>query len=273
MFSYGWKILVAAIACSLSESLRSLIIGKRFSSDALGYYDRGRQVPQVISSSMTYAVQGVMLPAMSEVQDKAQELKQMLKRTVAIGSFLIMPAMFGLAAVAVPVVKVLFSDKWLPSVPYLQMLGIADACIHILTSNLTVIKASGRSDVFMKLEFARRAMIVSVLCISVFCFKTVEAIAVGYCVSSWLDSTMTVFAVKRLMNIPVREQFLWVWKTLFASVAMLLLLLPMAQLQIPAILLLLLQIVTGAAVYLVLSILLKNESVAMIMKLLRSKKK
>lgn len=273
LFSYGWKILVSGMVCSITADIRSLIIGKRYSTSSLGYYNRGQQFPEVISKTITYSVQSVMLPAMSDVQSETERLKQLLRKSAEIGSFIIIPAMFGLSAVAMPVVKVILSDKWLPCVAFMQCLSIADACIPLMTSNLTVIKASGRSDIYMKLEFARRAMIISILCISVFCFRSVKAIAVGYCISSWLDCALIVLTVKGLLKIPVREQFSWVWKTLLASTVMMLVLLPMSRLQMPAILLLALQLVAGVAIYLGLSVLLKNESVTIIMKMLRLKKK
>ncbi len=272
LFSYGWKILVAGLVCSISEDIRSLIIGKRYSTTALGYYNRGHQLPQVISHTMTTSVQSVMLPAMSEVQNEEARLKQLLRKSITIGTFFIAPAMFGLAAVSSSVVKVLYSDKWLPCVVYMQFLCISEACFPITTSNLTLIKATGRSGVFMKLEFARRALFVSILCISVFCFHTPVAIAVGYCISSWLDCLLVLLTVRWQLKVPTRDQFAMVWKTLLASGVILLLLLPTNRLQMPAILLLLLQMVAGIGIYFGLSILLKNESIAMLKSILLRKK-
>lgn len=252
-------MFISAILCSLYSDLRSLIIGKKFSSDDLAYYNRGQQFPQIISHTLDSAIQSVMFPTMASVQDERKKLARLLSRAETMGSYVIIPVMFGLAAVSEGVVQMLLTDKWMPCVPYMQWLCIANAAVPITSSNLIAIKSSGRSDVYMRLEMVRRVVMLAILMISVFVFKSVLAIAISFCISSWLDALIAMAPVKRLMDYGIGSQLADLWKILLASGVMFAAVQAMNLLQWSNYLLLPLQILTGVAVYLLLGRLLRIE--------------
>lgn len=260
LFSYGWKIFVSAALCSLYGDIRSLVIGKKFSNDALGYYNRGQQFPQVISHTLDSAIQSVMFPTMAAVQDEKEKLRSMLRRTQTMGAYVIIPIMFGLAAVSEPVVRLLLTEKWLPCVPYMQWLCIANAATPIISSNLISIKASGRSDIYMRLEMIRRVVMLGVLMVSLLAFHSVEAIAVGFCISNWLDALISMVPAKRLLDYSIKKQFADLWKILLTSLLMFVAVLMMSLLPWGNVLLLIAQIFAGVTVYVGMGFAFKIES-------------
>lgn len=268
LFSYGWKMLISAILCSLYGDIRSLVIGKKFSSNDLAYYNRGQQFPQVISHTLDSAIQSVMFPTMAAVQDEKERLAKMLRRAETLGSYVIIPVMFGLAAVSEPVVQLLLTEKWLPCVPYMQWLCIANAAVPILSSNLIVIKASGRSDIYMRLEMVRRVAMLVVLLISIFVFQTVEAIAIGFCISYWLDTMIVMCPMKMLLNYGPGKQFADVWKTIVSALIMFLVVLSMNLLPWNTMILLVAQFMVGVVVYVGLGYIFKIESQTELVKLI-----
>lgn len=268
LFSYGWKMLISAILCSLYGDIRSLVIGKKFSSDDLAYYNRGQQFPQVISHTLDSAIQSVMFPAMAAVQDEKAQLVKMLRRAETMGSYVIVPVMFGLAAVSEPVVQLLLTEKWLPCVPYMQWLCIANAAVPILSSNLIVIKASGRSDIYMRLEFIRRLVMLFILLVSIFAFRSVKAIAIGFCISYWLDTVIAMCPMKMLLNYGPGKQFAEVWKIIVIALIMFVVVLGMSLLSWNILILLVTQILVGVVVYVGLGYLFKIEAQTELVKLL-----
>ena len=260
LFSYGWKMFVSAALCSLYGDIRSLVIGKKFSGNDLAYYNRGQQFPQVISHTLDSAIQSVMFPTMAAVQDERKKLAGMLRSAETMGAYVIVPVMFGLAAVAKPVVLLLLTEKWLPCVPYMQWLCIANAAVPIVSSNLIAIKASGRSDIYMRLEMIRRLVMLAVLLVSIFGFQSVEAIAIGFCVSSWLDAVISMVPAKRLMDYGIKAQFIDLWKIILAAIGMFITVNAMNCLQWSMITLLLLQVLIGIMIYIVLGLVLRIES-------------
>ena len=270
LFSYGWKMFVSAVLCSLYGDIRSLVIGKKFSGNDLAYYNRGEQFPQVISHTLDSAIQSVMFPTMASVQDEKSKLAKMLRSAETMGAYVIVPAMFGLAAVSEAVVRLLLTEKWLPCVPYMQWQCIANAAVPMISSNLIAVKASGRSDIYMRLEIIRRLVMLAILLVSVFVFQSVEAIAIGFCISNWLDAVISMTPAKRLIGYGIRAQILDLWKIIFASVVMFAAVQLLNVLPLPSVLLLLTQMFFGAAVYVLLGFLFHIETQTVLAKLVRN---
>lgn len=269
LFGFGWKMLVSSLLCSLYSDLRSLIIGKKFSTEDLGYYSKGQQFPNIISHTLDNAIQSVMFPALSHVQSSTSELRAMLKRTVSMGTMVIFPVMVGLALVSESFVRVLLTDKWLPSVVFMQLICFADANISFTSSNLTVVKAMGRSDIYMKLEIVRRLVMLAVLCVSLFCFRSVAAIAVGYLISAWIDVVIITFVTKRLLNYGFWEQMKDCWKVFAAAALMGAGVYVTGLLPINSLAVMCLQILVGVAVYILACAALKIEGFFQAVRLVR----
>ena len=156
LFSYGWKLLISGLLDTFFKNIYGLVIGKLYDAKSLGYFNRGQQFPVVIASNLDGSIQSVMLPALSSRQNDVDSVKRLMRRAMRTSSYILMPLMVGLAAVAKPMVSVLLTDKWLPCVPFLQLACISYALYPIHTANLTAINAIGRSDIFLKLEIIKK---------------------------------------------------------------------------------------------------------------------
>ncbi|MBE6646423.1 MAG: lipopolysaccharide biosynthesis protein [Ruminococcaceae bacterium] len=260
LFSFGWKMLVSAILCSLYNDTRSLIIGKRYSVDDLAYYNRGQQYPEVVSSTIESGIQSVMFPAMARSQSDAQQMRAMLKRTLSLSVFVIMPIMVGLAAVSQSFILLLLTEKWLPSAIYMQIICVGSISISVTSPNLTAIKALGRSDIYMKLEIVRRIVMLAILLVALFAFDSILAIAISYVISSFIDMFIAAAPLKKLLDYSGFKQIKDNWKTLVAALVMGVVVYFVGLLQINLFSLLCIQILCGAVTYVLLCVLLRIES-------------
>ena len=118
--------------------------------------------------------------------------------SLSTSAFILIPCMFGLAAVAEPLVKVLLTDKWLPCVPFLQLACVSYALYPIHTANLTGINALGRSDIFLKLEIIKKS--ITVLNILITLPFGIYAMAVGQVISGFISTFINAYPNKKLMN-------------------------------------------------------------------------
>lgn len=259
LYGFGWKMLASSLLCSLYYDLRSLIIGKRFSTEALGYYDRGNQIPFVISSALDSSIQSVMFPVLAKSQDDKGVLRGILHRSLTLSALIVIPAMVGLSAVADTFIRLLLTDKWLPSVVFMEVLCIGHAASAITAPNLVAIKAMGRSDIYMKLEFVRRVLMLAVLAITVFAFDFVVAMAYSFALSAWIDAIVCAIPSGRLLGYGVVKQFKDMWKNILAAVLMGIAVWAVGLAAIPLFLKLVVQILTGIVVYILLCRLLKVE--------------
>ena len=257
---FGLKMLGASVVSNLYNSLRPLIIGRRFTTADLGYYDRGQKFASTISLNLDTAIRSVMFPVLARSQDDAEQFRAILRRTKQLGCFVVFPVMFGLAAAAEPIVRLLLTEKWLPAVPFLILLSIGEAQVPLTSSNLVALKSLGRSDLYAKQEILRRVLMLIVLAVSVLAFDSVVAIAVGFVFSAWLDVWVTSLPLKGLLGYSFLAQVRDTWKSALSSLLMAAAVWALGRLPLSGIAGLLLQIVAGGALYLVLNIVLKNES-------------
>lgn len=258
LFSFGWKLLVSTLISALSMDIRTLIIGRVYSSSMLGYYNRGEQFPKVIVTNINGSIQSVMLPTLSAHQDNKLRLKQMVRRSILTSSFLIFPMMIGLAIVAEPLVDIILTEKWLPAVPFLQLFCISYALIPIHTANLQAINALGRSDIFLKLEIIKKVISLIILIISM--PFGVYAIALGVVISGIISSFINAHPNKQLLDYSYKEQWEDIIPALLISVLMGAIVYLFNLLNLLSWQKLLFQILTGIIVYVCLAKIFKIES-------------
>ena len=260
LLRFGWKLLVSSILDTGYMNLRSLVIGLKYNDAALGNFTRGKQFPELVMNAVNGSIQSVMLPVLSEEQDDIPRMKQMMRRSVKGSSFLVLPLMAGLAAVAAPMVTLLIGDKWLPCVPFLQICCIDFAFYPIHTANLQAINAMGRSDVFLKLELIKKSYGVAILLIALFCFNTPLAIAWGAAISTVLSAFVNASPNRKLLGYGYLEQMKDILPSILCSLIMFAIVWAMNALTLPPILLLPLQVLTGIVIYGGLALLTRNDS-------------
>lgn len=177
LFSYGYKLVLAGLLDTLSSNLSAFIIGAKYSSASLGYYARGNQFPSALMGALNSAVQSVMLPALSALQDDKERAKELMRKSMVLSAFCVFPMMGVLAGVAKPMVHFVLTDKWLPCVPYIQIFCFTYAFWPVHTSNLQAINAMGRSDIFLRLEIYKKVLGWTSLAFTVYYFDNPIAIA------------------------------------------------------------------------------------------------
>ncbi len=157
LLSFGWKILFVRLIDVLYEDFRSLYVGKLYTASDLAYYTRGRQFPSLIIDNINSSISNVLFPVMSKSQDDKNSVKTYTRRSIRTSAYVITPLMFGLAMVAEPLVKIVLTDKWLPCVPFLQILCINNAIMPLQTANIQAIYSIGRSDIVLKLDIFKKS--------------------------------------------------------------------------------------------------------------------
>lgn len=257
LLSFGWKILISSLIDALYQDLSSLVIGKKYSSSMLGFYNRGKQFPQFFIGAINGAVQSVMLPAMARKQDDRRHVKTLMRKSIMLSSFIIFPIMAGLAGIADSLVALLLTEKWLISVPFLQIFCFSLAFYPVHSCNLQAINAMGRSDIFLKLEIIKKVLGIILLMISILFFSSPIAIAFTGVITSVIGCFINAYPNKILIDYSYYEQFKDIIPSLGLSLIMFFCILPLKLLNLPIAIILLSQIAAGILVYFILSILFR----------------
>ena len=258
LFSYGWKLLVSSLIDTAYNNLRSLIIGKMYSSADLAYYDRGNQFPYFIVANVNTSIDSVLLPSMSSVQDNNERVKSMTRRSIKISVYIMAPLMMGLFATAQSVVEILLTDKWLACVPFLRIFSLTYMFQPIHTANLNAIKAMGRSDLFLKLEIIKKLIGISLLVFTM--NHGVMAMAYSLLIGNVLAQIVNAWPNKRLLEYSYLEQLKDIFPSVFLALVMGICVWCIELLGMNVVVTLVLQVCVGVLIYLTGSIILKNDS-------------
>lgn len=158
MFAFGSRLLVTSIVSTLWSEMYSIIIGKMYSKSVLGQYSRADKVKGMVTSNVSTVIQRVSYPVLASIQDETQRqvtvYRKVLKTTVLI-SF---TAVLGLWAIAEPFMITVFGNQWLPSVEYLRILCFSGLFLPIMICSANVINADGRSDMTLFLEIVKTVL-------------------------------------------------------------------------------------------------------------------
>ena len=268
LFSYGWKLLVSALLDTGYNNLRSLIIGKLYTSEDLAFFDRGKQFPNLIVTNINTSIDSVLLPTMSQEQDNRGRVRCMTRRAIKTSTFIMMPVMMGLAVCAEPLIRILLTDKWLPAAFFLRVFCFNYAFYPIHTANLNAIKAMGRSDLFLKLEVIKKIVSFSALVVTM--FISVEAMALALLATSIPGQIINSWPNRKLLDYSFKDQLLDMLPQIGLSVIMGGMVFLIQFLRLPDIATLLIQVPLGALVYIVGSKLLHIDSYEYVKGLIKS---
>ena len=258
LFSYGWKLLVSSLLDTVYNQITQLMIGKIYTKADLAFYNKGNQFPNIIVSNINNSIDSVLLPTMSNEQDNIEKVKEMTRRAIKTSVFIMAPLMMGLAFTSNNVVTLLLTEKWLPCVPFLCIFCITYMFHPIHTSNLNAIKSMGRSDLFLKLEIIKK-IVGGIILVSTM-FISVEAMAYGLLIGSFLSQIINAWPNKKLLGYSYLQQIKDILPSILLALVMGIIVYLFNFINMPIILILVIQILIGGIIYIIGAKIFKLDS-------------
>lgn len=194
--SFSSKILAVRVTRKLFYNIRTLTIGKVYTTDTLGYFNKGFQFPSTAMTVVDGSLTSVAFTSLSKLQGDKQLLVNALRNYVRIMMYLCTPMMVGMAIVAEPLVKVLLTDKWLACVPYLQIVCFTQL-LAPLNVKTTAFEALGESSTSMKLHVSGIVLSIILLFASI-PFPAWVMVLSGFVSSLLLQIAIGVVCKKRM---------------------------------------------------------------------------
>lgn len=256
MFSFGSKLFIVSLTNSVFTNIYKLLIGKFFNASALGFYSRADSLykyPVVILNSV---VSQVSFPVFSKIQDDKKRLKSLIRKSLKTITLITFPLMVGLMLVAHPLVQILLTEKWLPSVPYLQLLCIIGMLYPILAINLNALNAQGRSDLYLKIDVINKILVIITVFIT-YRFG-ITAMIIGQIINSLISYYLYSYYTNKLLGLGIITQIRNMFPAFSISIVMGFLIYCVKYLSINnQLLLLVTQITLGGLIYISLCFIFK----------------
>lgn len=267
LLSFGWKLLVSGLLDNIYNKLRQIIIGIKYTSTDLAFYDRGNSLPNLLVENINSSIDSVLLPVLSTEQDSSAEVRRMTRRSIKISTYIMMPLMMGLAVCAEPLVRLMLTDKWLPCVPYLRIFCFTYAFYPVHTANLNAIKAMGRSDLFLILEIIKKGIGIVALVATV--NLGVYAMALSLLAVALISQVINAWPNRKLLGYAYPQQFLDMLPAMLLTALMGACVYPISLLGLSDWLTLPLQVIAGVLVYVAASAIFKVDSFSYMLSIIK----
>lgn len=268
LLSFSIKVLGLNLINTLYNNLKSLIIGKAYDETSLAYYNRGYQFPSLVMSNVDGAMTTVLFSSLSKLQDDEKEFMRMLRKSMRMSLYVCSPIMLGMFVVAEPMVLVLLTDKWIESVPFVQLSCLI--CLMWPMSAIThAVIAKGKSSTALILNIVTKMIGICFLMLSL--RFGVYAFVMSGLFSSIICRIISAFVYKQTLTYSIRNQLFDIVSPMWRAVLMAMVIYPINLLNIPPLLKLVIMLPVGGTIYIILSLIVKSEEFASILGMLKKK--
>ena len=218
MAPFSLRLLATDLVASIYNNVAQLFIGKVYSTHSLGYYSQAQKLKDLPVLSTVQAVQGVTYPALSRMGDDRGRLAEEYMRIVRMLGFVIFPAMLGLIAIAPEMFMLLLGEKWMPTVPYFEILALAGLTYPLAVVSYNILKVLSDGRVILRLEIVKRVIMTLILVYTI--PQGIESIAWGMSAMALVEFFINGFAACRYLKIGFARVMLSIAPSLLLAATM-----------------------------------------------------
>jgi len=272
LIAFSTNLLGTNIIIVLFNNIYTLLIGRYYPVTQVGFYNQAKLFVDLPSQNLTSIIERVSYPVLSSIQDDDKRLKAGYRKIINQTVFLNFPIMLGLIAVGHNLFEVLLTEKWLPAVPYFQILCLYGAIFPLHSINVNILKVKGKGNTLFYLEIVRRIIMVIIILLTI--RHGIFALLAGHVIASTISILIFMYFCGRLINLNLLEQFRDI--TPYFTIALLssgTMYILNHLFEVPQIFNLVIQICTGGIVYLALSRIFKLSAYQQMQSILFYKQK
>jgi O-antigen/teichoic acid export membrane protein len=197
MAPFSLRLLATDLIASIYNNVAQLFIGK-INTSTLGYYAQAQKLKDLPVTSTVQAVQGVTFPALSKIKEDSAKFAEGYLRIERLLGFILFPIMLGFVAIAPDMFMLLLGEKWMPTVPYFEILALSGLCYPLAIVSYNVLKTKSDGRVIVRLEIVKRVIMTAILCYTI--PQSVEAIAWGMLAMATVEFLLNTGAAMRYMK-------------------------------------------------------------------------
>lgn len=162
LLSFSIWLTLGKAAQAINTRSDPLIIGFFVNSTILGYYSMSSRLARMPVQEGLGPMRQVLFPAFARMKHDLPRMRAAYLRTQALLCTLAFPISAGFAALAEPAIRLLLGDKWLPTVPIVQVITIVVA-LGALNGVQQLALATGRTKSLFGLDL--RSLCIRMPCV------------------------------------------------------------------------------------------------------------
>jgi O-antigen/teichoic acid export membrane protein len=204
LFAFGSAWILSTLLDLIYKNIYAVFIGKRYSASELGFFQQGYNLSNLATTNIAYTINSSFIPLQSKLHDSSDEQQKLFFRFLSLSCFVIFPIAVLFVVLAEPIVSFILTNRWLPTVPFLQILCISYLVYPILLVNNRMLLAKGLSQQFLKIEIIKKAFGFTMffICLPHGIFWTCAS--VGFYTS--FSAILSVFCSQKILDVRWTEQ-------------------------------------------------------------------
>lgn len=202
--SFSIHILSSNMLNAVFNNLYTFLLGKFYTVRLLGYYTQANKIADTANFTFSAIFGKTSYNLFAKIHDERDRMIHAMRQIIQKSSLIVIPSTIFLIFTAKPIFFTLFGEKWLTSVPYFQLICIANLLTCVYQINNNAVNSVGKSKESFKVELIKRGLIlISVLA----CFEYgVMALLIGYAISCFLAWFTSLLQVKRNVGLKIGDQ-------------------------------------------------------------------
>lgn len=196
LFGFGFYMFLTDLVNRIGKEIQGLLIGKFYNSTTMGLYSKANNTEKLASSSISQIMMQVTFPLYAEVQDDMKRLSNMVRQITMSVSYLTFPLLFILILCAKPIFVFLYSDRWIGSVPYFQVLCLSGLAYCLQSANHQSISAIGKSKLLFGWTFVKRAVGIAFV-VGGLLIAGMKGLLVGMVLNTWFSYAVNIALVSK----------------------------------------------------------------------------
>lgn len=195
MAPFSFRLMSTDIVAAAYNNVAQLFIGKVYSADTLGYFNQAQKIKDLPVQSAVLSVQSVTYPALAKIKEDSAKFAESFRKVLLINIFVMAPVAVGMSAVAEPLFRVLLGEKWLPTVPYFEIIALAGVFYPLSMVAYNVLKVHSNGSIIFRLELLKKAIMTAVLALTI--PHSTMAIAYGLVAMTLVEFIVNFAATRR----------------------------------------------------------------------------
>ncbi len=196
-FAFSNKLLASGTIGAIFNNIYPSIIAMFYPMQQVGYYTQAYKYQDTPFAVLSDTFRSVSMLILSEINEQTERLRRVVAKLIKSIAFLSFPVAFILILIAEPLFVTLFGEKWLPSVPYFQILCLGGAVSPFTFILNELFIAKERADFFLSVEIIKRIILVAL--IIGFFQHGITGLAVSWVVYMYITLIISLFLSKKLI--------------------------------------------------------------------------
>lgn len=217
LFSFGSYMFLTHLLNQFGQQIQGLLIGKVYNPSTMGYYSKAHGTEKLASTSISSVMTQVTYPLYAEAQDDKDHIGNMIKRITMTLSYVTFPMMFILLLCAKPLFLILYSDRWLTSVPYFQVLCISGLAFCLQSVNNQSIAAIGKSKAMFGWTVVKRVVGIGSM-VGGLAWFGMKGLLAGNVLGTWFAYFVNIYVVSKYVGYKWSTQLLNILPITVASI-------------------------------------------------------